>query len=127
MVRDKTFKLRQWLTLLDHAQWEIRLGDDAVMTTVRATFSGSELKITGEFCTLLAVADHAVARNAKLAPSSVSMRSNVTMRTASSRAAPSLSATLGHHERSFSSPTTSWTESDRRDLEARMSRGAEGF
>ncbi|GMK57306.1 hypothetical protein CspeluHIS016_0401400 [Cutaneotrichosporon spelunceum] len=97
----------------DHAQWEIRLGDDAAMNTIRATFSGSELVIT-------------VARNAKLVPSNVSTRSNVTMRTASTRA-PSLSATLGHHERSFSSPTASWSENDRRDLEARMSRGAERF
>jgi hypothetical protein len=97
----------------DHAQWEIRLGDDAAMNTIRATFSGSELVIT-------------VARNPKLVAGNMSMRSNVSMRSASTRA-PSLSATLGHHERSFSTPTTAWTDIDRRDLEARVSRGAEGF
>ncbi|BEI86208.1 hypothetical protein CcaverHIS002_0604950 [Cutaneotrichosporon cavernicola] len=97
----------------DHAQWEIRLGDDAAMNSIRAMFSGSELVIT-------------VARNAKLVPSNVSAQSDVTMRTASTRAL-SYSGTVGHHERSFSSPTTSWSENDRRDLEARMSRGAERF
>ena len=36
------------LTTTDHAQWEIKLGDDAMMTNVRASFTGQELKITGE-------------------------------------------------------------------------------
>ncbi|KLT43250.1 hypothetical protein CC85DRAFT_291685 [Cutaneotrichosporon oleaginosum] len=96
----------------DHAQWEIRLGDDAVMSSVRATFSGNELAIR-------------VARSPKLRDN-VSMRSNLSMRSASTRA-PSLSGTLGHHERSFSTPTMPWSDLDRRDLEARMSRGTEGF
>jgi hypothetical protein len=109
----------------DHAQWEIRLGDDAAMNTIRATFSGSELVITGEQRPA-SDADILVARNPKLVAGNMSMRSNVSMRSASTRA-PSLSATLGHHERSFSTPTTAWTDIDRRDLEARVSRGAEGF
>ncbi len=109
----------------DHAQWEIRLGDDAAMNTIRATFSGSELVITGEHRPA-SDADILVARNPKLVAGNMSMRSNVSMRSASTRA-PSLSATLGHHERSFSTPTTAWTDIDRRDLEARVSRGAEGF
>lgn len=109
----------------DHAQWEIRLGDDAAMNTIRATFSGSELVITGELRPA-SDADILVARNPKLVAGNMSMRSNVSMRSASTRA-PSLSATLGHHERSFSTPTTAWTDIDRRDLEARVSRGAEGF
>lgn len=109
----------------DHAQWEIRLGDDAAMNTIRAMFSGSELVITGEQRPA-SDADILVARNPKLVAGNMSMRSNVSMRSASTRA-PSLSATLGHHERSFSTPTTAWTDIDRRDLEARVSRGAEGF
>lgn len=32
----------------DHAQWEIKLGEDAIMSNVRASFTGQELKITGE-------------------------------------------------------------------------------
>lgn len=35
---------------IDHAQWEIKLGDDAMMTSVRAAFTGQELKITGKLC-----------------------------------------------------------------------------
>jgi hypothetical protein len=34
--------------MADHAQWEIKLGDDATMTSIRASFTGQELKITGE-------------------------------------------------------------------------------
>ncbi|TXT15998.1 hypothetical protein VHUM_00501 [Vanrija humicola] len=32
----------------DHAQWEIKLGDDAIMTSVRANFSGKVLRVTSE-------------------------------------------------------------------------------
>lgn len=63
-----------------------------------------------------------------MSTSGQSVRSNITMRTASSHAAPSMAATMGHvYERSYSSPTTSWGEQERSELEARMSRGTAGM
>ncbi|EJT48688.1 hypothetical protein A1Q1_02298 [Trichosporon asahii var. asahii CBS 2479] len=91
----------------DHAQWEIKLGDDAIMNSIRAAFTGQELRIT-------------VSRNLRQQFGNHSNTSNVSMRTASTRAAPSMSgAAIAHsHERSMSSPSTGWGALERRELEA---------
>lgn len=105
----------------DHAQWEIKLGDDALMNAVRASFTGQELKITGG-CRATAELT-TVQRTNRLNAANHSVRSNVTMRTASSRAAPSMAATLGHTHGAFPAQTETFGEQERHELEARMTRG----
>jgi hypothetical protein len=33
----------------DHAQWDIKLGEDANMRSISAKFGGNDLKITGKY------------------------------------------------------------------------------
>lgn len=77
------------------------------MNSIRAAFTGQELRIT-------------VSRSARSQFGKHSNTSNVSMRTASSRAAPSITggAVAHTHERSMSSPSTGWGALERRELEA---------
>ncbi|KAL1413132.1 hypothetical protein Q8F55_000881 [Vanrija albida] len=73
----------------DHAQWEIKLGDDAIMTSVRANFSGKVLRVT-----VTRAERFGGGRGGKSALSVRSNNSNVTMASAQ---APSFTATMGSH------------------------------
>ncbi|WOO76815.1 uncharacterized protein LOC62_01G000431 [Vanrija pseudolonga] len=72
----------------DHAQWEIKLGDDAIMTSVRANFSGKVLRVT------VTRAERFVRPATRSSRSVRSNNSNVTMASAQ---APSFTATMGSH------------------------------
>lgn len=37
----------------DHAQWDIKLGEDANLKSVNAKFTGKELRVTGKFLDLV--------------------------------------------------------------------------